>query len=279
MLKTAVVKVSFKEPAGRVLKMIHAMRSLGTAEVHLVHVRSSGGGVLAEGKRVFLEDLRQQAADMGLQADLHTFWGHPPSRVIQAAWHLDVDYIAIPWVQKPVLQQALMGSIDEDIVRMSDAPVFIYKGSLFSQAESLDSVLYATDFKGSDSQVMPYLRDKDFQARTLYILHVGDRAPDPVADKQRRDKVMEQLRELAGQCMQAYEEVVPLEVLGRARTRIIKKAKVLGVDLIVVGKGGRPDMLKSFLGSTAEYLPHKSHCSVFIIPTVRDREQAGGEQS
>jgi len=275
MLKSALVKVSLKEPPGRVVEMLAALRSFGTQEAHLVHVRTSASRAFPEKKRARLERLREKAEALGLMADVHILQGHVPTLVLQAAWQLDADYIAIAWVHKAVLRQALLGSIDADIVRMSDSPVFIFKRRFLGRSENLDSVLYATDFQATDRKVMPYLKNKGFQARALYMLHVGDRAPDPATDKTRRKEVLANLRRLANDCAHAYESVETLEAMGPVGRTIVKTAKATGVDLIIVGKVDHPDMFKKLTGSVADQLPHRSPCSVFIIPGYTPDRDAG----
>jgi len=280
MLKTALVKVSLREPPGRLAEMLAALRSFGTEAVHLVYARTSNGRTSLEKRRAQLERIREEAEAAGLSADAHVLAGRAPSRVLQATSELEADYIAIAWVHKAVLRQTLLGSIDGDIVRMSDAPVFIFKRRFLGRTESLDSVLYATDFQATDGRVMPYLRNKDFQARTLYMLHVRERAPDPATDDARRQVVLANLSRLAHECAHAYESVETLEALGPVRRTIVSTAKTTGVDLIIVGKVDNPDMVKKLTGSVADQLPHRSPCSVFIIPgygTSRRTADAGRE--
>lgn len=273
LLARAVVKIGFQAAQGRVEEMLAAMRSFGTREVHLTHVRPAGSRPLSAKRSARLGQLQEHARSLGLQAETHLLHGHPPSRINAVAWQLEADYIAIPWVHKPVLAQALLGSIDEDVVRTSDSPVFIFSRSLLGRTERLESVLYATDFQSSDRTVMPYLKDRNFEARTLHLLHVGDRAPDPATDRRRREEVLAHLHRLAAECSHAYEQVVPMETLGTTRTQIVRKARELSVDLVVVGRSGKTGMMERFIGSTAEYLPHKSPCSVFIIPAAEQPEK------
>ncbi len=266
MLKTALVKVSLKEPSGQVEEMVSNLRSFGTQKAHLVHVRTSASQALSEKKRCQLERIRDRAEDCGLQTEVHILDGHIPTRILQAARELDADYIAITWVHKAVLRQALFGSIDFDIVRLTDSPVFIFKHRYLGRNESLDSVLYATDFQATDGRVMPYLKNKGFQARALYMLHVGVRAPDPETDQARREKILFNLNRLANECRHAYESVETLETLGTVGRTIVRTARTIGVDLIIVGKVDHPEMFKKLTGSVADQLPHRAPCSVFIIP-------------
>ena len=75
MLETALVKVSLKEPPGRVAQMLAALRSFGTRETHLVHVRPYEGRVFPEKKRARLERLREKAEALGFVAEVHILHG------------------------------------------------------------------------------------------------------------------------------------------------------------------------------------------------------------
>ncbi len=128
--------------------------------------------------------------------------------------------------------------------------------------------------------VLPYLINRKFKARKLYLLHVGDRAPDPVTEEQRRQRVLDNLQRLARECAHAYEDVEVMQTIGLTRKQIVKQAGAKDVDLIVAGKSENPDVMSQVVGSTAEILPHKAGCSVFIIPGIcrlPSAEEEGGQ--
>ena len=52
--------------------------------------------------------------------------------------------------------------------------------------------------------------------------------------------------------------------LGKPGARIVRAARELGADYIVMTKSSRPDML-SFIGSTTEYVIHNAPCDVIIV--------------
>lgn len=266
MLTTALVKISLREMPGQVEEMFSNLRSFGTQTAHLVHVRTSVNQALSDKKRTRLQRISDKAEAAGLQIETHILDGNVPSRILQAAWQLGADYIAIIWENKAVLHQALFGSIDHDILRLTDAPVFIFKHRYLSRCEGLNKVLYATDFQATDGRVMPYLKNKEFQAQALYMLHVGERAPDPDTDKTRREEILSNLSRLANECGHAYERVETLEAVGPVGRTIVKTARTTGADLIIVGKVDHPDLFKKLTGSVADQLPQRAPCSVFIIP-------------
>jgi len=265
MLQSVAVKVSLKEPRARFLEMMRLLQSFGTRRAYLVHVATGNDG-RQEKARQKMAQLGEQVRELGFEAAALVKAGHPPTQVVWTARELGVDYLALYWLPKALLVQALMGSIDADILRMSDLPVFVYNRGYMSASTRLERVLYATDFQTTDSRVMPYLINKEFQAKQLFLLHVGERAPDPETEHRRQRCVQENLERLAAECGEAYEQVTPLQVVGRRRKQILRQAYLNQVDLIVIGKADKPGSLKNVLGSTAEALPDRSKRSVFIVP-------------
>lgn len=257
--------------------MITFLNNYGTNEVHLVHVRTKTHYRDHEKVEIELDTLRDEVEALGFTVHTHIRTGHAPLLVIEVAQEVQADYVAICWTAKAMLRQALLGSIDSDILRMCNLPVFIYNPGIFRSVLELESVLYATDFQYTDAVVMPYLRDSRFKAHTLYLLHVGERAPDPVTEQARKQDALENLERLAQECRHAYDDVEVIETIGMVRRQIIKQAKLKDVELIVVGKSEKPDTVSQMLGSTGEILPHKASCSVFIIPGVCELDVLEGE--
>ena len=268
MLNRSAVKVSLEEPRKKFLEMIAFLRNFGTRAVHLVHVAPGGSAKHLQKARDQLGEIGREVAEFGFEVQTHFSKGHAPSAFIGVAESQEVDYVSIFWVPKPVLRNALLGSIDADILRLSNLPVFIHNTKLFQSVVALESVLYATDFTYTDCAVMPYLVDSRFKAQKLYLLHVGDRAPDPATENRRKQQVLENLERLARECSHAYEEVEVIETIGLARREIVKQAAAHNVDLIVAGKSQDVSPVGQIIGSTAEILPHRAKCSVFIIPGV-----------
>lgn len=268
VLQRAAVKVSLNEPKKKLLDMFAYMRNYGTSEVHLVHVRTRTNFREREKAEHALEELGTEVNELGMASAFSIRNGYAPRVMTEVAAKVRADYLALYWKPKALLRHALLGSIDSDILRMSNMPVFIYNPKLFRPVVELESVLYATDFRFTDAVAMPYLKSSRFKARILYLLHVGERAPDPDTEAARRESALENLRRLAGECAHAYDHVEVIETLGSVRSQIVRQAKAKKVDLIVAGKSDKPGTMSRLVGSTAEVLPHRAHCSVFIIPSV-----------
>ncbi|WP_167590435.1 universal stress protein [Oceanidesulfovibrio indonesiensis] len=267
MLRSAAVKVGLNEPRTRFLDMLRLMQSFGTSQVHLVHI-ASGSHRKMEAVEQKLAELTDAVRELGFEASAVIKGGSVPSKTVSVSRELEVDYLAVYWLPKAVLVQAIMGSIDADILRLSDMPVLVYNRSLMNASTRLQKVLYATDFQATDANVLPYLVNKEFQAEELFLLHVGERAPDPATEHTRQQCVQSNLERLAEECAPAYEKVHTLHVVGSHRHQILRQADANKVDLIVMGKADTPKPLKNLLGSTAEAVADKSRRSVFIVPGV-----------
>jgi nucleotide-binding universal stress UspA family protein len=216
--------------------MVSLLHHHGTCDVHLVHIRTRTNFRDREQVEDRLESLCTGVEALGFSARFHIRTGPGASAFIEMAGELAVDYVALYWMPKPLLNQALLGSIDSDILRLSTLPVFVHNHTWFRQIRELGSVLYATDFKFTDSAAMPYLINERFRADTHYLLHVGRRAPDPVTEERRVERVRANLERLGRECAHAYETIELIQTTGFVRSEIIRHARSLKVDLIVVGK-------------------------------------------
>jgi len=266
VLQRAAVKISLKEPRKRLMHMFEFLGNFGTKDVHLIHAAPKITSQQRSDIEEQLEKTAKDATNFGFNVYTHIRRGHVPTTIIETAQEKKADFIAIYWTPKSLFRNALLGNIDSDILRLSNLPVFIYNHGLFKSSVNLEQVLYATDCKHTDAAVLPYLVDRRFTASRLFILHVGERAPDPVTEEKRRKNVLDSLNALAIECSHAYNEVQPLETLGQVSKQIVKQAATLDVDLIVAGKSDKSGTVSQMLGSTAEILPHKAGRSIFIIP-------------
>lgn len=273
MLEKTVLPLSLKEPQYKILNMLEATNDLGTKEVYLVHVHSAGKTKTSNKRQEMLLQTAQKIREQGLHCEIYFKIGYVATEVARIALELEADFISLLWKQKSALRQAVLGNALTDIIRQSDIPVFIYK-SLYYKAPSLNlrTVMYATDFKKTDSRVMNYLINEKFRANTLYLLHVGSRAPDPEAEQKRRNQVLQDLSRLASECSHAYNQVQKLETVGSIKNQIVLQAWKQNVDLIILGKFDHDMPFAHLMGSIAESVPHKTHCSVFIIPGIKQKQ-------
>lgn len=273
MLHHVVIPLSLKESEQKIISMGHLLRYFGTKHVSLVHVRTNikknkKEERLTDAVRAYALKLR----DLGFEVDMYFKQGHVASEILTIAAELEADFISILWERKWVLQKALLGNVEDDVVRMADRPVFVYKHSIFlAKEQKMSQAMYATNFQSTDSHVMPYLTNPDFATQTLFILHVGERAPDPKAEAERRKKIQENLKRLKAECEHAFYEIKTLDVVGHPGSKIVRTARWHGVDLLIIGKCDTQSTFEQIMGSTAQLIAEKANCSIFIVPGAQRR--------
>ncbi len=266
MLEKAILPLNLSESESDNNYLLAFLYELGSRHLHLAYVTDANVGE-ASSRRRQLDRIATRAADQGFQTQVDIRSGHAATAICGLADQTGAGLIAFPWRKQDLMHRALFGSVAADVVRLSGHPVLIArKGLTDSPIHPLRTVLYATAFEMTDRQVMPYLRQPELQAETLYLLHVAQRAPDPHAEELRQQRVQQKLDVLAQECADQYQSVEQLAFIGSVRRQIIRQARKHDADLIVIGKYDKGGPLRKMTGSTAQHLVHRSPCSLLIIP-------------
>lgn len=268
MFKTALLPVSFREPEWLIHSLGQYLRNFGTQRIVLVHVVASG----LQNERRSRE--RLEKTSRALSAESYEIsclvrTGSPALEICTVARQEAVNFICIPWKRKDFLQRTLLGSTTEDLVRLANLPVFVYKFRAESGSPNeLDDILYATSFDPSHERIIEYLRSDKLKAGTLHVLHAGSRAPDPDAERKRLDDVVNEFTDFKKQCERCFDDIELITAVGNPKREILRAARQVDAELIVLGKHGEAKALDKLLGSTAETVTHKSRCSVLIVPAA-----------
>lgn len=266
MLRRVLVPVGFREKPEQLRAMCTFLKSLGTGEVVLVHVGPNTRGPGRQNQRR-ITAVADQVQSLGFSTQTVVRPGSRQMVIVAIAEELEADYIAMSFRKQSILRRAIMGSTVKDVIRQSDIPVFVYKEpSRRHLRDERFRVMYATSLQWGDDIILSYIRDKRFQADEVVFLHVGSRGPDPVVEQRRRERVEKQLRELRRNCGLGESDSEQLAVLGTARRQIVRAARRLSVDLVLLGKADKVMGFAPVLGSTAEEVSYNVGCSVLIIP-------------
>ncbi len=266
MLRRVLLPVGFHEKPEQLRAMCTFLKSLGTGEVVLVHVGPSTRGAGKQNHRR-IAAVADQVQSLGLSTQTVVRPGSRQMVIVAVAEELGADYIAMSFRKQSILRRAIMGSAIKDVIRQSDIPVFVYKEP--PRRRSRDDrfrAMYATSLQWGDDIILSYIRDKRFRADEIVLLHVGSRAPDPVVEQRRRDRVETQLQELRRNCGLNDSDSEQLAVLGTARRQIVRSARRLSIDLVLLGKADSVMGFAPVLGSTTEEVSYNVGCSVLIIP-------------
>lgn len=112
----------------------------------------------------------------------------------------------------------------------------------------------------------------------LWLIHIAEPDPDFVGFKtgpqSKREHWAEefrhehqQIQDLAEQLRKKSFDAVGLLLQGATVETILKEAKKLTADLIVVGSHGRSGIEKLFVGSVSEGILKDAVCPVLVIPS------------
>lgn len=268
MFYTVLYPLNLHESIMEIISLTETLKNFDVKIIYLLTVVTGGEESRAgrEAKHK-LEKIRKQIADPSFDVELLIQSGHVPNTINDTAERLQVDFICFPWKKKPFFQHALLGSITRDVIRISEVPLFIYKKGQKSVTDTrLRRVLYASDCDANDRTIMPYLKHEGFAAEELVIVNVGERAPDPRAERKRFRTVYKKMRKLEQEVKDYYAQTEVVVTIGNPKRQILSQSRRAKVDLVVMGKFTESGPLSKVMGSTAETVAQQAKASVFIIP-------------
>jgi nucleotide-binding universal stress UspA family protein len=276
MLRRVLVPLNFHEKPEKLNAMCEFLTRLGARKLVLLHV---GPNTRSHGRhnRERIAEVAEQVRELGFETDTVVRPGSRQMVIVQTAAEVEADYIAFAFQKKSILRRTIMGSTVKDVIRQSDIPILVYKQPpLLWGSDERFRAMYATSLQWGDDIILSYIRDKRFEADEIVFLHVGSRAPDPFVERERRNRVERQLWELRQNCGLGESDSQHLAVIGTARRQIIKAARRIQVDLVLIGKADKTIGFAPVLGSTAEEVSYNVGCSVLIIPRdIESSKEAG----
>jgi nucleotide-binding universal stress UspA family protein len=271
-LRKAVFPLNLKEQEHKIISMAKTLSHFGTKNIILVHVKSGSNRNFSQAQEK-LQTYAQKIQELGFETDVKIRFGsHIIQEICNTSMEEQAEFLCIVWKAKGLIKRTLLGSKTIDIIRLADLPIFVFKSRtpLLKSASIIDSIVYATEFKITDSVVIPYLNNRDITASKLILLHVGERAPDPNTENQRLDTVHANLNRLKKECQNCFQEVQTIEVIGSPKRQIVRQARKQNADLILIGKFDVTNPIEQIMGGNAEAIPFRAGCPVFIIPGIKD---------
>ncbi|MGM0675478.1 MAG: universal stress protein [Spirochaetota bacterium] len=265
MFHKALFPLNFKESDTRIEEMLAFLRNFGTKHVVFLHVSSFGVGGSTKAERR-LREVADIASQHGFEPRVLLRNGSAASEIVRVCGEEELDFICFSWKRKSWIQRSVLGSTSRDVIRLSDSPVFVKKRMPPSSDEGGMTVVYGTDFRATDANISPYLRFSGLTAKRLWLVHVGSRAPDPEAEHRRVQQVESNLARLSNEFADNYEEINEIATVGTPRREIVRHARRVGADLIVLGKSDKASAFAAVTGSTAEEVPYSARCSVLLVP-------------
>jgi nucleotide-binding universal stress UspA family protein len=141
----------------------------------------------------------------------------------------------------------------------------------------LKRILYPTDFSEYSQSALPYAVSFARQyAAKLYVIHVVEpmvlpadfswtSTVDQAMDRKREDASRESLERFVRE--NALEDIEVEVVIrhGNAFLELVRMARDLEIDLVVMATHGRAGLAHALLGSTAEKVVRKAPCPVLTV--------------
>lgn len=265
MLKKILQPVDLSESLKDIKNRSSFINRFAEQEVILFHVLNPGMNSMdLSGTKI--SRLENDLKEMGLNVRGSIATGHVASEIVRAASEESADIIYMPASRKNLLISTLMGSVTDDVIRLSDVPVFVHKQRpALAKSKSVDKLMFATDFQRAAERVKPYVSMLGKYIPELIILHVGQRASDPQTEQLRRENVEQGLEELKKEFADDYESVKHYARIGSPARHIIETAEQEQAGLVILGRINEPFPSK-ILGSTSARVTSGVKSSVLLVP-------------
>lgn len=257
--------VDLRESISEIQKRCAFIKRFSGQEIVFVHVMNPGvGDADKAGKK--LGRLSSHAQKTGLKARSILVSGSTALEITAAAAGEKAGLIYMPASRKNFLVSSLMGSVTDDVIRLSTVPVFVHKQRpVLTGNGHVQKMIFATDFGSTARKAEEYLSWLGEWVPELILLHVGERAADPYTEQLRREKVESELENLKEQFKDGFEEIKHFARIGSPAKHIMDVSEETGADLVLLGRINEP-FPSSILGSTCSRVASGVRCSVLIIP-------------
>ncbi len=291
MANKLLFAVDFSPYTEKLLGCAGELASYGLNEIMLLHVVEDRGEVrssaeaLGEDKEEAqkkLDELRNRAAEEGLNVTAAIKVGNPSRVIVDTAREEDVDFIFLGGHGKGFLKRVILGGVSEDVLKMADRPVMIQhcrviKGEGGYSCENACSnlfgnILVASDFSDYGESLRPLLLNLAQTFCTpVTLLYVdegkSDMGYEPV-DKFRREQAedkMEKLQNLSYELGDSCKSVKQDIVGGSPPSAIMAYADEIDASVIVIGAYGTGRNKGVKLGRVADKIINKSERPVLVL--------------
>lgn len=286
MFKKILFPIDLSAASLKVFECVPDLRSVGLKEAiigHVLDVRLAGGAApsLRKSDREILEKKRAELEKQGLNARVEVVIGFPFVEIVELAKREDVSMIIMTEKGESFVQQALLGSVAENVVRHARRSVLVQKFAPVREKGEEECelvcrnlfrrILYPTDFSDSAEKVINYLKEMgNAGCEEIIVYHVQDtrvishRLIDRIQefneiDSIRLGKIKTRLKQLG------FRNVTTRLETGVSISEILESAEELDVCLIVMGSHGRSKVAEMFLGSVSENVVRRSTRPVLLV--------------
>lgn len=282
--------VDFSEPARAAFEHALALSGARNAELTVVQAVPKDRPFRWHAReRMAMEAALQRAAkDAGVRLKVSVQHGNPAGVILLHARARRPHLVVIGTHQRTGLTRFRIGSIAETVTLRAACPVLIVpgpaRGSMADVPTSFGQILCAVDFSAASDDALHHafsLARKDHGRVTL--VHVAkDMSPTSVSRHTYHVRLPEYHRLVAQDAWRRLQEIIPKEmrrsgriharvVAGAPSTEIVRIAKDVNADLIVVGVPARGAIGRRLFGTTATRVMRTAGCPVLAVPEFARR--------
>lgn len=277
-MKTYLVPTDFSKTANHAMDFAIQLAEKTGAAIQLLHVLEIPHGsysligeitddykadhlyeaMLIRSSKSKLEELVASISAKGISATSLLRYGHPYKHIQHEITAQNADLVIMGSDGASGLEEILLGSNTERVIRNAKCPVVTIKGE--TDLASIKDIVYATDVSPDQHAIVKYIRDVqkglNCQLHLLRVCTSKNFLP--------KGKAMEQLKEFA----EKYGfhnftfNVIEAEFAGEG---ILDFAKKNNMGLIVMGTKGRVGIAHLVGGSTAEAVANHSPIPVLTL--------------
>jgi nucleotide-binding universal stress UspA family protein len=198
--------------------------------------------------------------------------------ILTYARNEDIDLIVMGTHGRRGLGHLLLGSVAEEVVRMSDCPVLTIRERAEQQdIDEVTRILVPLDFSEHANNGLRHAKElADTYDAKLDLLHVVEEIVQPAfyeiagvlpekVTAARKDKSAEEMERLFREAAGPDVSVDYHVIVGKASRDIVEFAREEDVDLIAIATHGLTGVKHLLLGSVTEKVVRMAPCPVFTV--------------
>jgi nucleotide-binding universal stress UspA family protein len=198
--------------------------------------------------------------------------------ILEYASENSIDLIVMGTHGRRGLGHFFLGSVAEEIIRMSVCPVFtIREAKTPTSPKAKENILVPVDFSEYSKNALANANEiaKSYKAK-IHLLHIIEETMHPAFSLSGKSSIFDLIPGIEEDCRKRTEKIATDTISskinyeihikgGRAANDIIKFAKENSSDLIVIATHGLTGLEHMLLGSVTEKVVRMAHCPVFTV--------------
>jgi nucleotide-binding universal stress UspA family protein len=252
---------------GGTLEVLHVVERFPPRRRMLLGSLGSAGETRERLRRAeaHLERMLGRLAAPGVAVEGAVRLGRPWEEILAAAREVEADLICLGNSGHSRFQRLMLGSTAENLVRRSPVPVLVTRRRPLGR---IRKVLLPVDFSARAEEAVRFAAERLARGARLAALHVVP-PPPPIPDfplvpvDERALKA--ELRSFLARA-RASRASAEVAVFEDPVVAILRRAKRLPADLIVLSSHTRRGLDRFLLGAVAERVVRHAECPVLVLP-------------